>query len=269
MGLNEKNSKVVNHFFTLRDEINSLLDNKLVNKSHLQNYLFFTVAPLFNYTEAIIILSKSGKSNAAQMLLRSLFETHINIHYYSNGDIEKKLAVAAKRQFDWRRTVVNSFIELITKYRNLESYKEKSVFNRGYLENKLIEINNNREIIVRSNGIKIDDKDPDLLDKAKLCDGMKLRGVESGHFESMYHLVYRQLSSFVHLDMQGIESFNNKNEKGEYFFEEKNDEDLLISQSVGICIALIKDLYETKVIRGNLHEAVKSIEDLINNIDIS
>ena len=125
MTLSEKNTKIVNHFSLLKKTIDPLLDNKLKNKSHLQNYLFFTVAPVFNYTEAIIILSEAGKFNAAQMLLRSLFETHINIHYYSNGDIEKKLAIAAKSQFDWRRTVVNSFIDLIAKYKNLESKKIK------------------------------------------------------------------------------------------------------------------------------------------------
>lgn len=263
MSLSEKNQKVVEYFYSLKKEIDSNLNHKLTNQTHIQNYLYFTVAPVFNYTEAIIILCKEKKFNAAQSLLRSLFETHINIQYYTSDNTDKKLAIAAKRQFDWRIIVVNAFKKLAKDYPNFLSNDSNSLYNNDYQDKTLEEINKHRSAIIKGNNLTDQDKDPDLLEKTKLCDKAKIPDAEPGHFELMYHLVYRQLSSFVHLDIQGIESFTNKDESGNYFFIEKPDEDLLISQSIGICVALAKDLYDNKVINSDRSENIKSIDDLL------
>ncbi len=265
MNLSEKNKKVVEYFDSLKKEINFNLNHKLTDKTHIQNYLYFTVAPVFNYTEAIIILCKEEKFNAAQSLLRSLFEAHINIQYYTSGDTDKKLAIAAKRQFDWRRTVVNAFKKLVKDYPHFLSSEPDSLYNLDYQDKTLEEIDKHRTAIIKGNDLVDKDKDPDLIDKTILCDDAKIPDAEPGHFELMYHLIYRQLSSFVHLDIQGIESFTNKDENGTYFFIEKPDEDLLISQSISICVALAKDLYDNKVISGGRNENIKLIDDILSD----
>lgn len=264
MSLTEKNSKIVEIFVSLKEKINLLLDNYPHNKTHLQNYLYFTVPSFFNYTESIIILCEQGKFNAAQSLLRSLFEAHINVIYFQTGDVERRLAITAKAQFDWRKKVIDLFIKLIKDYPNLESPIKGNLYNKDYLETTLEGINKYRLAIITGNQLTEKDKDPNLLEKAKLCDAAKIEKSEPGHFELMYHLVYRQLSSYTHLDIQGIESFVNKDSEGKYIFKEKPNEDLLISESIGICVALIKDLYKNEVIMGNVPESLNITEKLVN-----
>lgn len=210
MSLSKKNLKIVENFISLKEQINLLLSNYPSNKTHLQNYLYFTVYPFFNYTESIIILCEQGKFNAAQSLLRSLFEAHINIIYFQTGNVEQRLAITAKTQFDWRKKVLNSFIKLIKDYPNLESPIKGNLYNKDYLEATLEGNNKYILTIINNNQLVKDDKDPNLLEKAKLCDAAKIEKNEPGHFELMYHLVYRQLSSYTRLDIQGIESFVNK-----------------------------------------------------------
>ncbi|MFA5071983.1 MAG: DUF5677 domain-containing protein [Candidatus Paceibacterota bacterium] len=265
MSLTAKNLKIVESFNYLKTQINSLLDNNLKGKTHLQNYLYFVVAPVFNYTESIIILCDQGKFNAASVLLRSLIEAHINIIYYQINDTEKKLSMAVKKQFDWRKKSVNLFINLIKKYPNLESPKENSSYNIKNLEKKFKKIDEARNDIISINKLKEGDKDLNLYDKAISCDNAKIEKAEPGHFELIHRLFYNILSTYVHLDIPGLESFVGKNDDGKYFFKDETaNEDLLISQSIDICIALIKDLYENKVIMGDPPESLNIIEKLLN-----
>jgi hypothetical protein len=291
MSISEKNQKAIEYFYLLKKEVDSKLDHKLTNKTHVQNYLYFTLSPVFNYAEAIIILCKENKFNAAQPLLRSLFETHINIQYYTNGDnVEKKLAIAAKAQFDWNRTVVNSFVQLISKYKNLESNMSNSVYNKIFLEKTLEHTDRERNAIIKGNHligkdtkeipvicthckncinsknyIEKEDREPSTLQKAIICDTYNIEETEAGHFESMYHLVYRQLSSYTHLDIVGITSFVEKDGEGNYFFKESSDEDSLIKNSIDICVELVKDLYKHNVIDDEPSNYINEIKSITNS----
>jgi hypothetical protein len=263
MSLTKKNLKIIENFNILKTQIKSLLDDKLNKKTHLQNYLYFTIAPVISYTESIIILCKYGKFNAAQALLRTLFEVHINIIYYQIGDIEKKLSIAAKKESDWKRNSVNSIIKLIEKYPNLESSKENSLYNKENLKIITKKINEERLAIINTNKLKENDTELKLFDKAMVCENAKIEEVEPGHFELMYRLPYNLLSTYVHLDAQGIESFIGKDSSGKYFFKEDDSEDLIISQPIAICIDLIENLYKHKVIIGNPPKIINTIKKLI------
>jgi hypothetical protein len=265
MNLSEKNQKVVEYFYSLKKEIDSNLNHNLTNQTHIQKYLYFTVGPVFNYTEAIIILCKEKKFNAALSLLRSLFETHINIQYYTSDNNDKKLAIAAKKVFDSRLAVVNAFKKLVKDYPNFLSNDSSSLYNKDYQDKTLEEINKDRSAIIKKYNLTDQDKDPKLIKKTKLCDTAKIPDAEPGHFELMYHLVYRQLSPFVHLDIEGIDHFINKDQSGNYFVTEKPNEDLLISQSINICVALVKDLYDNKVINSDRSENIKLIDNILSS----
>jgi hypothetical protein len=264
MSLKEKNKKVSLLFSELTESIKLKLTESRKERTYRQNYLFLIINPAFNYTEAIISLCKNGSYNAAHVLLRSLFELHLNCQYYMFGDSEKKLALAAKRQFDWRANVIREVKIMIENYPNLKSSTKGSLYHPDYLDSKQEEISNILESIIKMNRLDNKDKDPKLIEKAKECDKQS-EVPEPGYFENMYHLVYRQLSPYVHLDIQGVEFFHEENNKGEIISIDKNSEDILISQSVGISIALIKDLHDEEIIQEVLPEDIKLIEDVLNS----
>lgn len=68
MALTKENTKITEHFYSLKNEIDSLI--KVVehsNNSYYQNYLFFTYGPVSSYADAIVILCSKQKYNAAPL----------------------------------------------------------------------------------------------------------------------------------------------------------------------------------------------------------
>jgi len=62
----QKTEILINEFYKLKEEVNSLLEKENVGKfSYLQYYLYFNYCPLFSFAESIIILCKNGKFNSA------------------------------------------------------------------------------------------------------------------------------------------------------------------------------------------------------------
>src|SRR3989344_6666349 len=138
-------SKLKDGFYKLKYEITQLLSG--ADKSaytHLQNYVYFAHHPIFSFTESILILCENKKSNAAKVLLRTLFEAHIDIIYHQLKDTEQRLAFSAKRMFDERITVLNEILSLIKKYPNLESEDETKLFNNKYLTKALADQDKHR-----------------------------------------------------------------------------------------------------------------------------
>lgn len=250
--------EIIEKFYSLKKEVDSLLKG-YSKGTHLQNYLYFTYAPVFNYTESMIILCNAGKSNAASSLFRSLVEAHINSIYHQVNDSEKRLAISAKDRFDQLEKAFSSIYSFIKKYPSQNSPDKKNLFNEEYLNGALAYIKSTKDNIVKSNNISDGDKKIGLADMAIKNDQAKVSNAPEGHFEKMYHLIYRQLSPSVHLDVLGLESFTD-NINGEYTFIERWNKEVLITQAVDICIALVKDLFENKVINGNIPPLVNDIE---------
>src|SRR3990167_3539573 len=147
--MNEKYIKELNKkFLQLKQEITHLLS--CVNRngySHLQNYIFFAHKPIFSFTEAILILCGNKKSHAAKVLLRTLFEAHIDIIYHQVKDSEKRLAFSSKRMFDERITVLREILDLIKRYPNLESHDTTQLFNKEYLNKAIADQTIHKEAI--------------------------------------------------------------------------------------------------------------------------
>src|SRR3990167_1986669 len=151
--MNEKYIKELNKkFLQLKQEITHLLS--CVNRngySHLQNYIFFAHKPIFSFTEAILILCENKKSNAAKVLLRTLFEAHIDVIYHQLGNSEQRLAFSTKRMFDERIIILSEISELIEKYPNLESKDTRELFNKEYLTMAIADQTLHKEAVLRAN----------------------------------------------------------------------------------------------------------------------
>ena len=259
-GLNKK-------FLQLKQEITHLLSG--VNRSghsHLQNYIFFAHKPVFSFTEAILILCEKKKSNAAKVLLRALFEAHIDIIYHQINESEQRLAFSAKRMFDERITILNEILSLIKKYPNLESQDETKLFNSTYLTKALADQDTHRQAILRANPNLNGTKH--LQDKAKLCEKGEVKNSEPGSFERMYSLIYRQLSPVAHLNIEGLQEFVGQDEYGKIFFHDGDNGDFIATQAVGISIALSKDLYDNKILTGEQIIIIQETEKFIAQANI-
>ena len=81
----------------------------------------------------------------------------------------------------------------------------------------------------------------------------------------MYNLIYRQLSPSVHLDILGIESFVYKNNDCKYITKEINIDSIIIPYAIGICVALVKDLYENDILKGNIPSHINEIEKYLKS----
>ena len=250
-------------FLQLKQEITHLL--YCVNRSghsHLQNYIFFAHKPIFSFTEAILILCGNKKSNAAKVLLRTLFEAHIDIIYHQLKDSEQKLAFSTKRMFDERITILKEILSLIKKYPNFESQDETNLFNNKYLAKALNNQDKNRQAILMANPNLSGTKH--LQDKAKLCEEGEVKNSEPGSFERMYSLIYRQLSPVAHLNIEGLQTFIEQDEYGKIFFHEGDNCDFIAAEGVKISVAFSKDLYDNRILTGEQVKVIQETEKLIS-----
>ena len=179
-------------FLSLRREVSTLIDSVDTSKNtYLQNYLYFYHYPLFSFTESIISLCESGKHIAAKVLLRTLFEAHINIIYHQLGDVKHRLAVSAKDGFDTKIKGLKEIQKLIKKYPNLESADDTNLFSKKWLGEAEQWAEEHRLTILRGNNLKKDDKEPSLISKAIKCDDASIKNAGGGRFQRKYAVVYR------------------------------------------------------------------------------
>ncbi|MDB5266642.1 MAG: hypothetical protein JWN89_457 [Parcubacteria group bacterium] len=238
--------------------------NKNENKSYLQNYLSFQYFPFFDYTESIINLYEKGNYNAATVLLRTLVEAHMYVNYFQINDWKHKLSVLAKDGFDIKLKTTRALKEMINKYPNLVSDNPDSLLNEDRL-NELITLNEERKKdVIQTNSLDQDEKTPDLFAVAQACDKADIKGSVPGQFQQMYNLEYRYISPLAHLNLEGLHSLIDRNEQGEFVLTKFKNHKVLISESIGICIALTKDLFENKVIESEIPKLTFEIEELCN-----
>ncbi len=250
---------IITDFSALVELTKPLLHRNTGSYNYLQYYLYFMHYLLFSFTESIIILYKENKFHAASVILRSLVEGHINIVYHQLGDTNKKLALSAKESADSRLTVINKLNELISKYPNLESQDSSALLSKKYLEDMKNDVTTQRQGILRGNSITERDRALDMEAKAMKCD-QENKSIEKGHFERMYTIIYRYLSPIAHLNIESISTIVHANENGDYIFNEGDAGKTCVTDAIGICVTYIKDLYENKLIDGNIPSEVLLLE---------
>jgi hypothetical protein len=256
-------------FLKLKSEISSLIEKVgIKEKSYLQNYLYFFHFPLFSFTESVIILCESGKTHVATVLLRSLFEAHVNIVYHQVVDSKRTLALSAKAGFDGKVKNVQELKGLIRKYSNLKSSNPKDLFSDEWLKNAEEWAIKERDAILKGNNLRSTDKELDLKSKAIKCDELfqsadENKSVDKGHFERMYHVIFRQLSTTSHLNVEGMQTFISQDDSGKYLFNDGEKSHFIAAQAVEICTAYVRDLYDNKILEGEMPRTVNQIENLL------
>lgn len=253
-------------FLALKSEIDTLITSVKTNKrNHLQNYLYFIYYPVFNFTESIIILCENHKYHSAKILLRSLIEARINITYHQIANSERKLALSGKKAFDEKLKYIKELKDFIRRYPSLKSADSTDLFSDEWLQKAEEWAEKKHKGILKANNLQKTDSDPDLRSKAIECDKACIKNVEKGHFERMYHLIFRQLSLTTHLNIGGLETFVEQDKTGDNFFiEGDNDEydNLSLIESIEICVAFTKASFECDVFKKN-----KNISDIICRIE--
>ncbi|MCX6735863.1 MAG: DUF5677 domain-containing protein [Candidatus Parcubacteria bacterium] len=263
--MNPQNKSLKEEFLKLKNEVEPYIQNgRVKDKSHLQSYLYFAYYPLFSFVESILILCESGKFRSAESLLRSLIELHINVIYYQVADSDRRLAISVKKDLEEKITGIRGIRELIRKYPNLKSDNPKDLFSNEWLKEAEDWAEERRQAILRGNHLIKADNDLSLKDKAIKCDQAKMKDIEAGHFERMYHMIYRQLSPSTHLNIGGIQGFVDQKEGGNYLFSDGGQKDYyLMQEAIAICVALTKDLYENGVIVAKLPDTIGRLEKLL------
>ena len=228
----------------------------------IQNYLYIMYGPRENYTESIILLCDNGKINAASVLLRSLVEAHINIIYMQIGDMKKHLAEAAYEGFRQKVSVCDNFLQLLKKYPNLVSEDQNSLYHLERLKHMKEFAERGRDSILELNNIdpKYTDKryKVDLMDKARKCDESGIIPNKPGFFEDLYTLQYRYLSPVAHLNIEGLQHFVDEH-NSKIVHKDGNNIEMVQGMAIGLYAALVKDLYEHKVISGEVPSEVDEL----------
>jgi hypothetical protein len=257
-------SHYISEFQKLKNEVSLLIDNVDTTRlNHIQHYLFFVHYPFFSFTDSIILLYENGKYHSASVILRSLFEAHINICYLQLEDTEHRLALAAKGGFDIKIKGIKDLKELIRKHPNLESQNPSNIFSKKWLDEAEAWAERERNAILKGNNLKNTAVELDLKSKAIKCDEKAVDGVERGHYQRMYSVIYRQLSPAAHLNVEGIQVFVNQDESGKYLFSEGKDSDIPVTEAIKICVALTKDLYDSGLLKGDRPEPLKNLEEIL------
>ena len=264
--MDQNNKLLIDRFLKLKREVEPHIQNgRAKNRSHLQAYLYFSCYPLFSYVESIIILCENGKFQAAGSLLRSLVELHINAIYYQVADSDYRLAVSVKRMFEQKIKGIRELKQLIQKYPNIQSSDPNHLFSIEWLDNAEEWAKKEKQAVLKGNSLKNDDPELALKDKAIKCDQAHIKNTENGHFERIYHVIYRQLSSATHLDIGGLQNFVDQDGDGKYIFSDGDYKKYyMMQEAISICVALTKDLYENDVIESALPDSVFELEECLN-----
>jgi hypothetical protein len=236
---------------------------------HLQHFLLSMHAGVHNFAEAIYILCKDSRPNAASVLLRSLFEAFINIDYIKQGDTEKKLALFSREGFKVRGKIARDFENFIKKYPHKEN--TLSLLNRKTLgEMKEFAYHRIKGIEKVNNLSSNDYYSNDLRFLCEEIDKAEVDLEKRGDKELSYMLIYRYLSPLAHLNCLGLEYFaDNQGDSIIYNLGQKNGIHIIVVETYLYYFNSMNNLFEEKIIDGIFDDKYKLYCDEIKNTKIN
>lgn len=267
--LTRAEQKHLKYLSSLLDYGSSQLRNRNGARSqftHLQNFLLFNQVVIHNYSEAIYLLCKDARPHAAYVLLRSIFEAHTNAEYIKYGDSERKLALFAKKGFVERRKIANGFDQFIKKY----PQKKGSI---SVLEGKSVD--EMKEFVKRhiagvdsANKLNQKERYPDILLRSIKIDEAISDPEEKGNNELYYHLVFRQLSPYAHLNAYGLEMFIEEGIDGSKVFllGRTKDVHIIILQTYLYYFVSLMGLFQYKVLDGKMPDKYQKYFDELKKV---
>lgn len=237
----------------------------VANLNHLQSYLVFNHTVVNNYSEAVYILCKDARPHGAFVILRSLYEAHINSEYIQIGDADRKLALFAREGFYTRQTIANEFERFVKKYPKKRG--SISVLQEGSISSLKIFAAKYISDINIANKLTKEDKYPDLLTKSREIDN-NVSGDDKGLAELYYHLVYRFLSPYAHLNAWGLEMFIHRNPDNSINLDLGQTEKvhLIIAQVYLYYYDSLESLFKHKILNGELpRKYINEYEEIKNS----
>lgn len=194
-----------------------------------------------NYTEALVSLCRNKKVEAASVLLRSVFESSVKTQYVLEGQgPRRRFALFAAGSAINKRRVAYGLLDFLKRRPELEGTDE--LLSRPLLEALIEKQDADLKIVADKFG---DTELPTLLEMARALDG------EAANWEYTYHVMYRHLSPYAHLDAEGIDHFINKSSAGGFTLllsESEKDGSHLILTAYVIYLSLLLKLREHRLI---------------------
>lgn len=185
------------------------LDYKKVRTK--KQILFFMMGAVQSYSEAILKLASPPNSydKAAEVLLRSLIETFINLNYIYASRSQQKAMIFMTYSAEER-------IDFAIKYKNLMIKHPSWNLDFGNIKNIqdwdafIVEKQKEVKYIERYFKKKLSNKFPDLRPRAEQADSYlrkKNKLTQKNSLEKYYVLFYKYFSQISHLTMPGLERF--------------------------------------------------------------
>jgi len=222
-------------------------------KNNKDNYIKFNFAAIHNYCDSIYILCEQGKTHAAHVILRCVFESFVNMNYYVNNNSDLKLAKYAIWDAEENKLKkIRHFEKFINEHPNWET-TEPGLTNRATLAAIKEKTNELVSAIKRANKFYKSTKiELDLRKKAEALD-KKVRTKKLVSWEYNYLLIYSYFSSFAHLHPIGLENFVNEVE-GEivYDLSSGKDADKILSTTYTVYLQLLNLLKKRGIITKNV-----------------
>ncbi|MCX6764546.1 MAG: DUF5677 domain-containing protein [Candidatus Nealsonbacteria bacterium] len=236
---------------------------------HLPSFLLYNHIAIHNYSEAVYLLCKDSRLHSAYVLLRSIFEAHTNAEYIKFGDSERKLSLFAKEGFIVRKKIADCFDQFIKKYpqkkESISVLEEKNI-------NKMKEFSGSHiKGIDNANKLNQNEEYPDILRRSIEIDKNSLDIEEKGNSELYYHLVYRYLSPYAHLNLFGLETFVDEGIDGDikFILGRSNNVSTIIMQTYAYYFVSLNGLFEKKILDGEIIEKYKKyFKEFKNNRDL-
>lgn len=189
--------------------------------------LFSQIGAFHNYSEAALLLAKSKKTYAGEVLLRSLIENFITMEYIllENGEIN---AVRFHLKY------LIKLIEFVTKWKDFitDNPKHSNYFEELSNPQKCDSFINERKNEIRDIKNKFGNikNIPDLKEMAKQID--KQRGNTS--YELLHLTLYEYLCNLSHVSSKGLKNFFNEYKNGYVFSIGKSSDE----KNFGLLVAI-------------------------------
>lgn len=197
------------------------LGNYTLKMRSRKTILFMMTGVIQSYSGSVLTLLKNGQTNGAEVLLRPMVETFINLNYIFTGrSIENTIRFIADDEYDRRRLgkKVKEFLEKYPGYKTNFDHMDTPNDWSKYIEKRDKALKKINSVYVRRYRKQLKEL-PSLLDRAIAVDNdIKIRtGKLKNSLEWWYITIYWLFSSLTHQTPRGLNSFIKKEAVGYTF----------------------------------------------------
>lgn len=218
------------------------------------------VGAVHNYSEAIVLLIRGGKKEAAIVILRSLVETLINVQYVLSDSSEIHAAeFVLDDEYDRKRfmTKLKAFAENNPKYQNLV----QSYMSQQSPDDFITERANTiaQEESKQKRKIKLPKR---LEERAKVAD----TAIGNPSLEFMYLTIYWYFSTYAHLTARGLNNFIDQTDNRNTFIIGTNTRDIrnLLISTFAVYLGFLGEANKYFGLPSN--EELKDFEDYFSSL---